>query len=409
MVALAGLFFAACNTEQEPMPEQHVSGAKELLLSATMADFTRATDTAFETGDKIGFYMLLPGENLATIVHNREPYLDNVAFEVGEDGALSCVEDVNSDGVVNENDRLFWYSDESCTADLVAYYPYDPEKEYSNALGQLMSFHVEGDQSTWVNYTASDLMMACVQSAPTEETLSLPFRHYLSKVVVTVNNELGEEITDLWFANVYGAVQYTVETRDMMTLSKYQGTIRAFREPTRATETFRLILAPHNNVQPSLIVTTASQKQYTFHLEQAVTFATGKQYTATITLNSESTSTDFTPEITDWVGDEQFVFVPRESLWSVIGSFNSWGGDVMMTEVAPEVYVAEMEFAGATEFKVRYNKEWITNRGLKSGSSVAPGEEYAVSQDGGNLSINYTGRCEVRYDANREVISIVAL
>jgi len=40
---------------------------------------------------------------------------------------------------------------------------------------------------------------------------------------------------------------------------------------------------------------------------------------------------------------------------------------------------------------------------------VALGEEYAVSQDGANLSINHTGRCKITYDANREVISIVAL
>ncbi len=409
MVALAGMLFAACSTEQEPMPEQAISGAKVLSLTTTMADFTRATDTAFETGDQIGFYMLLPGENLATIVHNQEPYLDNVAFEVGEDGALSCVEDVNSDGVVNANDRLFWYTDESCTADLVAYYPYQAACKYSESVGRFMHFRVKADQTTWENYTASDLMMAHLQSAPTEETLSLPFVHQLSKVVVTVNNELGEEIADLWFADLYGEVNYLVDNPASLETSGVKGMIRAYREPTRATETFRLILAPQANVAPRLMVTTVSEKQYTFDLKKSVTFASGMQYTATITLNSESTSTEFTPEITEWEEDKQFVFQPRESLWSVIGNFNNWAGDVMMTEVAAGVYAAEVEFSGATEFKVRYNMSWGTNRGLKSGSTVQPGNEYAVSQDGANLSINHTGRCKITYDANREVIAIAAL
>ncbi len=407
MVALAGLLFVACHTEQELTPEQSHSTAKALSLSTAMADFTRATDTAFEAGDAFGLYMLLPDAYLEADPLVKKAHFDNLCFEVAEGGALSC--DANGDGLIDELDKLFWYADERYTADLVAYYPYDAEKAYSHAIGELMSFHVEADQTSWENYTASDLMLARLQSAPTEETLTLPFRHQLSKVVVTVNNELGEEISDLWFANVYGAVQYNIETLDLMTVSKYQGTIRAFREPTRATETFRLILAPHDNVKPTLMVTTASEKQYTFHLEQAVAFASGKQYTATITLNSESTSTEFTPEITQWVGDEQFVFVPRESKWGVIGTFNNWGSDVMMTEVAEGIFEAEVEFAGAAEFKVRYNKSWGTNRGLKSGSTVQPGNEYAVSQGGNNLSINHTGRCKITYDANREVIAIAAL
>lgn len=411
MVALMGLVLGSCSKEVEGLnPEQ--TGVKELSLSTSTADFTRATDTAFEEGDKIGFYMLLPEAYLAADFNMEKAYLDNVCFEVGEGGTLSCADDVNSDGLVNENDRLFWYGDESYTADLVAYYPYDAEKEYSYAIGEPMSFRVEADQTTWENYTASDLMLAHLQSAPTEETLTLPFKHLLSKVVVTVNNELDEEISDLWFADVYGAVEYDLETRDLGTVSKYKGTIRAYREPTRATETFRLILAPHDNVKPTLIVTTVSEKQYTFRLEQAVNFATGKQYTATITLNAESTSTDFTPEITDWVEDEQFAFVARESKWGVIGNFpasNSWNTDVMMTEVAEGVFTAEVEFAGATEFKVRYDKSWGTNRGMENALPIDFGVEYHAIQDGANCSIDYTGRCEVTYNANHETISIVAL
>lgn len=93
----------------------------------------------------------------------------------------------------------------------------------------------------------------------------------------------------------------------------------------------------------------------------------------------------------------------------VVGDFTGWGSDVMMTEVAEGIFEAEVEFAGAAEFKVRYNMSWGTNRGLKSSSTVQPGNEYAVSQGGNNLSINHTGRCKITYDANREVIAIAAL
>lgn len=311
---LAGLTLASCATDEATMPtpevEQHLM---ELSLTTAMADYTRATDTAFEQGDQIGLYMLLPGENLLTIIHNQEAYLDNVALEVEEDGALRCVEDLNSDGVVDANDTLYWYADTECTADLVAYYPYNATSIYAESNGLFMNFRVKADQTTWAAYTASDLMMAYLQSAPTEESLTLPFQHKLSKVVVTVDNQLGEEIADLWFADVYGEVNYLVDSSCVLETSGVKGMIRAYRETTRAEESFRLILAPQANVTPQLIVTTASEKQYTFNLEQAVTLLSGKQYTARITLDAESTSTDFTPEVTDWTEDEQFVFPVRES------------------------------------------------------------------------------------------------
>lgn len=402
MVALAGLLFAACNTEEELMSEQSVSGAKELSLSAAMADFTRATDTAFETGDQIGFFAILPDDT-----YMYDFYYFNAHLVVGEDGSLNVAEDLNGDGVTDANDRLVWHSDESSVAELAAYYPYNAEHDSY----RLVHFRVEPDQTSWAAYTASDHMMAYLESSPTEETLTLPFRHMLSKVVVTVNNELGEEIRDLWFADVYGEGTYRLGG-SVESTSGEKGIIRAYREPTRAEETFRLILAPQADAEPRLIVTTASGKQYAFDLKKSVTFASGKQYTATITLNSESTSTDFSPEISEWEEDKQFVFQPRESLWSVIGSFNDWNDDVMMTEVSRNYYVVEMEFEGITQFKVRYDRSWATNRGMVEEDILTRYDfnwPFEAIQDGLNIILEYTGRCQVCYDANNEQISIVAL
>lgn len=392
MVALAGLILTACSSEEQQLNPEPMQGAKELNLAASLTGYTRATDTAFEQGDKVGFYMILPQEYVEADVNVKKAHYDNYCLEVNDEGALTASE------------TLWWYEDESYTADLVAYYPYDAEKACDNAPEQEMTFMVKADQRTAEAYTASDLMVAKLQSAPTEEALSLPFQHLLSKVVVTVDNQLGEELSGLWFSGVQGTVAYNLEAPQSVTATDLKGTIRAYHETTRAEETFRLILAPQSDVTPELIVTTLSEKQYTFTLEQAVSFASGKQYTACITLDADAHSTEFTPTVTDWVEDEQFVFVPRASLWGVVGSFNGWDNDVMMSEVAEGVYVAEVTFEGATEFKLRYDGVWDKNRGLASGSDVVLNTEYAVLNHGANLKIDYTGNLKVWYNATREMI-----
>ncbi len=397
VAALLGLLLVGCNNDTEQLAPRTDCGAKELKLTTALAGYTRATDTAFEQGDKVGFYMILPQEYVEVDVNVKKAHYDNYCFEVDESGALTAAE------------TLWWYADESYTADLVAYYPYDAEKACDNAPEKEMTFMVKADQRTAEAYTASDFMVAHLQSAPTEEALSLPFKHLLSKVVVTVDNQLGEELSGLWFSGVLGTVSYNLETPQSVTATDLKGAIRAYHETTRAEETFRLILAPQSDVTPELIVTTVSEKQYTFTLEQAVSFASGKQYTAHITLDADAHSTEFTPTVTDWVEDEQFVFVPRESLWGVVGGFNGWDNDVMMSEVAEGVYMAEVTFDGVTEFKLRYDGDWDKNRGLTSGSEISMNTEYAVSNYGANLKIDYTGKLQIWYNAAREVIWVEAV
>ncbi len=412
MVALLGLLFASCSNNEGLKPNNKRSETHELLLATSLENYTRATDTAFETGDRVGLFLLLPDAYLEADPNTKKAHLDNAALAVQADGSLKVDQDLNADGLMNDEDRLLWHADERYAADLVAYYPYNSEWEYSYRIGEVMTFCVQADQTSWANYTASDLMAAHLQSAPTEEQLILPFRHLLSKVVITVENQLGEAIENLWFADVYGEVKYDLREPQQVETSGLKGMIRAYAETTRAEESFRLILAPSANLRPRLIVTTASQKQYTFDLAQAVTFSSGKQYTARITLDSASSSTEFTPEIGDWNEDEQFVFVPRDSKWSLIGNFpasGGWAADVMMTEIEEGVFTASTEFVGETEFKVRYNNSWDVNRGMKTQESVKFGVRYDVVNQGPNFVVNHEGVCRVTYDANTEQIWVTAL
>ena len=64
--------------------------------------------------------------------------------------------------------------------------------------------------------------------------------------------------------------------------------------------------------------------------------------------------------------------------WSIIGGFNDWGGDVVMTyDEGNHCLTADVDFATDTEFKFRRDADWGVNFG---------GSFDALEQDGPNLN-----------------------
>ena len=269
----------SCETPFEE-PQQGDGQAKKISLFSTMANFTRATDTAFEEGDQIGLHIVIP----------QGTYLNNAHFTYTE-GAL-----------VGEKD-YYWYMDESTESDVYAYYPYSATGTY-RAGGY--TFTVSADQNRAGGYTASDLMVAHTTSKPTAEAVELPFKHALSKVVVNIDNQLEEEIENVWFSEVYGTTTVSFKTGET-TVSGTKGTIKTAKA-ANGESTWALILVPQESVSPKLIITTVSKKQYTYQLSGAVSFSAGKVSTATITISDDSIYTDFTPVISDWVADDELQF-----------------------------------------------------------------------------------------------------
>ncbi|MBO7300786.1 MAG: fimbrillin family protein [Tidjanibacter sp.] len=281
---LAAMFcFAAiatsCETPFED-PQQGDGQAKKISLFSTMTNFTRATDTAFEEGDQIGLHIVIP----------QGTYLNNAHFTYTE-GAL-----------VGEKD-YYWYMDEGTESDVYAYYPYSATGNY-RAGGY--TFTVSADQNRAGGYTASDLMIAHTTSKPTAEAVELPFKHALSKVVVNIDNQLEEEIENVWFSEVYGTTTVSFKSGET-TVSGTKGTIKTARA-ANGDPTWALILVPQENVTPKLIITTVSKKQYTYQLSGEVSFSAGKVSSASITISDDSIYTDFTPVISDWVADDELQF-----------------------------------------------------------------------------------------------------
>ena len=82
--------------------------------------------------------------------------------------------------------------------------------------------------------------------------------------------------------------------------------------------------------------------------------------------------------------------------WSLIGAFNGWAGDLMLTSDGTFYVVKGAELEG--ELKFRKDGDWAVNFGLAEGAAFEANAEIAVAQDGANLVVT-AGTYDVYLDA----------
>ena len=320
VVAFAGLIaLAACKKEPSVTP----TADNSINLSASVYGFTKATDTAFEEGDEIG----------VNVYAGKELWLENALYTY------------SSTGLTSETPNA-WYDDEELEATLTAYYPYTAAFNGT--------FCVNSDQSDLDGYKASDLLVATANSLPTKEAINLTFKHVLSKVVINVDNQLKEDIENVWFTDVYGEVTFYLATPEELAASGSKGTVKAYKS---GDNTWQFIIAPQADATPKLALTTASGNQYTFVLNEAVTFSAGKVSTATVTVSTETIFTSFTAEITDWVADNELNFSQDDT--QVELPEEEEGTEVVPTPGEPEdPEVTEPEEPTTKEVRIYLNNSW---------------------------------------------------
>ena len=86
--------------------------------------------------------------------------------------------------------------------------------------------------------------------------------------------------------------------------------------------------------------------------------------------------------------------------WSVIGDFNGWGADAVMTQVAPGIWVSDELELTEGGWKLRYNSDWDINRG--GGALTQQGEFTAAYPNGENLTL--AGKMRVVFNENNQTI-----
>ena len=338
-IIAAGATLLSCAKQES---DSALSG-REIKFTSSLGTFqVKATDTAFEDGDQVGVFAIGTTQFL-----NRK---------------------LISDGAALVSETPLYWSDrqgENEYNTFIAYYPYQEGVEDGEE--NTIFFTVQPDQSTHKGQTASDLMIANTQAAPSGGPVHFNFVHKLSKLVLFIDNELDSEIADVYLGNIYGRVKAGV---DAYAIEPYgdRGTIKAGKVSVNGREAWSLIVVPQN-AYPKLMITTVDGKQYTYDVEEEVSFKSARRHYAHVTITGESISTDFTAEITDWVDDADIQFgqggdepEPIEyGAWAIAGDIpgaENWQRDLWLDYIDDGTYFGYINYTEGSAFKFRMSGDW---------------------------------------------------
>lgn len=275
------------------LPEETVSdNGLEIKFTASIGSFqVKATDTGFELGDKIGLFAGDP------VRANNLPLTWNGANMVPES-------------------KLFWAPGQEESTWFAAYYPYDPNREYTWS-----EFTVNADQSTRELYEASDLLAATNVAYMKDGVVNFIFAHRLTKIVLLVENELEDaSIAEVYIGNVQGRVQGSID--GSFEGIGLPGTVKAGSVTLSAdgAPAWTCIVPPQYS-RPRLVIKTTDERQFSYDLEQELWLSGGCRYTFHVLLDKGTISVDSTPEVTEWTDNNDIAFPKRgQSDWTLLGT-----------------------------------------------------------------------------------------
>lgn len=289
---MCSLAVIACDKEmqnnQDPMPkDQGISFIGQIGASS------RATDTGFEKGDAISVFAIKKTTSNPSGTLQTKNYADNAKF-VYENGLFVAADVPSVIEQPTDGTPLFYK----------AVYP------YSSNVGNSFSFAVKTDQSTGINYTASDLMVA-ETVATTELKPELIFNHRLSNILLEVKYEEKPAGTEeLYFNNV--KVNATVNLTNNTFTST--GTTTNVKASPYGTNLFRVVLPPQSVAKGAgLITLKVGGKTYQYNAHEDLTWRSGMQYSYYATVKKNGTIT-FTAKINPWRTEPEIENVIPEDL-----------------------------------------------------------------------------------------------
>jgi hypothetical protein len=381
------LVAAGCSVQEENTVER-----REVKFAASVGSFqVKATDTAFEEGDTIGLYADYPVS----------------AYNVRLDW---------QNGSLVPEAPVYWGADQLIDQSSLfyAYYPYG-----AGVNGQrYLDFTVREDQSTHEGYTASDLMTAATYATPAEGTVNLNFVHRLSKLVITIDNQLTDEaITEVYVGNVRLSAEVDIAFSQDSGSFGDPGSIKAGEGVNAQQQQAWSVILPSQNAQPKILIVTRSGKQYVYESQYDVYFSAARRHTAHVILDETSIATTFSGTVSDWIDNGDWWFKqdnPGKYLgeWSVIGSIQgtNWDTDFAMQKAEDTDYVwyTTIDYYTGNEFKFRMDGSWDVNFGLEWVGTLGDWWSAKLMEGGYNISLESDGRWYVQLDVyNKEVLTFL--
>lgn len=326
----AALMLVASGCAREPfgdVSDGYDAVKVPLKLSGSISQVyqTRANDSGFADGDRIGVYVVDYEDAKPGTLKPSGNRADNVWFKFKERAALW------------EPARDIYWKDKKTHVDIYGYYPFTSVEDVAS-----LSFEVRKDQSTEANggelagYEASDFLWGKVEDvAPTSRTVTVSFTHRLASIRVSLKEGTGFA-TGEW-EDASKSVLVTGTSREA-TINMATGTASMKGDPDgsgiipyKHGDDWRAVVVPQTVAAGVQIVAiSVDGLPYKFSRKEPFTFSPSKQHNFTITVNKK-------PE-----GDFEFVLTDE--------SITAWENDsVSHDAVAREYIVVNVPKAGTLE------------------------------------------------------------
>lgn len=285
IAALPAVILPSCgggSDSPEPTPTTPTTPTEKKTEIRISPSMSRATDYGFESGDCIGLYVVNYSGSTPGSLANMGNHVDNMRFTYN--GTWTP-------------DKVVTWADSKTHADLYLYYPYSDVRNVA-----AHTFSVKTDQSTEAAYKASDLMAGkALNVAPTEEAVSIPVNHVMSRITIALKAGNGFTAESLAKADI--AVKIN-GVKCGATLNIASGAVSATGESTTVTplyadNEYKALIVPQTVEEGNLITVTADGRD--FNLRKAFTFESAKSHRFTVILSK--TSAGVNVNINPWIED----------------------------------------------------------------------------------------------------------
>ena len=252
---------------------------------------TRATDNGFQQGDAVGLFVVdynsdgTPGTLL--MKGNRA---DNVKFDF--DGTSWTA-----------NYQLFW-ANKNTPADFYGYYPFNAAMQSITEQGFSVYANQDGTTGSQSNYEQSDLLWAKAEKVqPTTDCIQLKYHHLMAGITVQLQMGSGFEASE-WMQLEKTVLIDNVRTESTVnmqtgTVAVKEGATTNVITPLIYNNTWRAVVVPQTLAAGKRVLNiTVDGKNYGLAKDKDVQFIGGKMHNFTITVNRNTSTGEFTFELT---------------------------------------------------------------------------------------------------------------
>ena len=261
------LLATACSSgsdEKKTTPE-----VKKIPISLSCNITSRATDTGYDTNDKIGLYVVNYVNGGTVALQQTGNHVDNMGFTYS--------------GTWTPDTPIYW-SDNTTKADFYVYYPY---ATISSLTAQ--PFTVKEDQSTEANYKASEFLWGKTTGvAPTDQAVSITTNHLFCCALVKVAAGNGFT-TESLAASTITVKLNNIKTGATINLATGVATATGDAKtitPLKTTDGYKALIVPQTVSGGSLITINVDGRD--FNLKKDFTFSAGKRDTFTVVVSKTS-------------------------------------------------------------------------------------------------------------------------